>query len=277
MYARQRTLTTVGGVVIALLLLGGTALTLMTMFSRRTEDALLLALVAFPCAGLALACLPAWRHPRWRPVVVLGCMAALATVVAMAGVLKLHRQRWEDATALLFTTTALLAFLCLTTLARVRGRPLWALVAARLAAVLMAGIIGTIILGDIGPRFGVPVLLSATTLLACSTLTLVMLHWRGAAQAPCVTTPAMALQLTCPRCGVSQHLPAGRAQCRECGLVLKITIEDETCSRCGYLLYGLTSARCPECGADVLPRATHAARRVTDADACADETEVSQA
>jgi hypothetical protein len=58
------------------------------------------------------------------------------------------------------------------------------------------------------------------------------------------------LQLTCPRCSKAQTLPLGNSACSQCGLKFSIQAAEPQCMQCGYLLYGLSTGRCPECGAD---------------------------
>jgi len=54
--------------------------------------------------------------------------------------------------------------------------------------------------------------------------------------------------LTCPRCGERLETRANtNTACRGCGLRLRVQFEEPRCV-CGYLLYGLTGDRCPECG-----------------------------
>lgn len=57
--------------------------------------------------------------------------------------------------------------------------------------------------------------------------------------------------LRCPRCELEQTLRVGRRECVKCGLRIEIRLEEPRCSGCGYLLYKLTGARCPECGREV--------------------------
>jgi hypothetical protein len=59
------------------------------------------------------------------------------------------------------------------------------------------------------------------------------------------------IQLTCPRCSKSQTLPLGDSLCSQCGLKFSIQATEPQCLQCGYLLYGLSTPRCPECGAAV--------------------------
>lgn len=66
-----------------------------------------------------------------------------------------------------------------------------------------------------------------------------------------VHTAKLELQLTCPRCSTSQTLAAGGAKCAACGLKITVEIEEDTCRSCGYPLYKIDSAVCPECGTPI--------------------------
>ncbi len=65
------------------------------------------------------------------------------------------------------------------------------------------------------------------------------------------------VSLTCPRCGRTQSLAAGRAACATCGLRIEINVEEPRCA-CGYLLHRLQGDRCPECGREI-PASCHRA------------------
>ncbi len=58
------------------------------------------------------------------------------------------------------------------------------------------------------------------------------------------------ITLVCPRCRKQQMLPTGPARCGTCGLQIRIEVEDPRCE-CGYVLHGLDSDRCPECGKSI--------------------------
>ena len=58
----------------------------------------------------------------------------------------------------------------------------------------------------------------------------------------------MEMVVICPRCGKKQSVSFGGAVCAVCKLRISIRIEEPRCPKCDYLLYGLTSDRCPECG-----------------------------
>lgn len=55
----------------------------------------------------------------------------------------------------------------------------------------------------------------------------------------------------CPRCRRKQQVHVGGAVCSGCGLRITISVEEPRCPTCEYLLYGLTSDRCPECGSPI--------------------------
>jgi hypothetical protein len=57
----------------------------------------------------------------------------------------------------------------------------------------------------------------------------------------------------CPRCRKKQSLAIGDAACAACGLRISTRVEEPRCPTCDYLLIGLTSDRCPECGTAIAP------------------------
>jgi len=54
--------------------------------------------------------------------------------------------------------------------------------------------------------------------------------------------------IICPGCRKKQTLPIGDSTCAGCGLKISIRVEEPRCPNCDYLLFMLTSDRCPECG-----------------------------
>lgn len=56
------------------------------------------------------------------------------------------------------------------------------------------------------------------------------------------------ITVVCPRCRKKQAIRIGDSACAACELRISIRIEEPRCPQCDYLLYGLTSDRCPECG-----------------------------
>ena len=57
--------------------------------------------------------------------------------------------------------------------------------------------------------------------------------------------------LGCPRCGTQCELETNTvAKCTACQLAIRVEVDEPSCA-CGYLLFGLETATCPECGAAV--------------------------
>jgi len=57
--------------------------------------------------------------------------------------------------------------------------------------------------------------------------------------------------LGCPRCGTRCELETNTdAKCAACQLAIRVEVEEPRCA-CGYLLFGLETSTCPECGAAV--------------------------
>lgn len=87
---------------------------------------------------------------------------------------------------------------------------------------------------------------------ACGTIAVPIMHRVSAIRVrEDIKTTDLILSLTCPRCEKTQQLPAGRSRCEQCKLQFRIEIEEEQCVTCGYPLYRLTSAACPECGTPI--------------------------
>lgn len=57
------------------------------------------------------------------------------------------------------------------------------------------------------------------------------------------------INATCPACQCNQNLSVGDSACQRCGLLFSIQVIEPRCLNCGYLLYRIDSAQCPECGA----------------------------
>ena len=93
----------------------------------------------------------------------------------------------------------------------------------------------------------------------CGTIAVPVLHRvSGISAREAIETVELKLALTCPRCATSQTLSVGRSVCSSCGLKFVIEIEEEHCAVCGYSLYRLESAACPECGTPFARAGAHA-------------------
>lgn len=61
------------------------------------------------------------------------------------------------------------------------------------------------------------------------------------------------VQVRCPRCGAEASVRSNRPErCPSCGLRILVRLEEPRCD-CGYVLHGLASDQCPECGRLVPP------------------------
>jgi hypothetical protein len=142
-------------------------------------------------------------------------------------------------------------------LARLPGLWRWGRLAAQTCVVLLAVLLGMMSMErylHLLPNERIwldrgTILLCIVT--ACALLCVPILHWLNTLRERAAVTTRLVLSLTCPRCGLTQELPAGGAECGRCKLRLRIEIEEEQCPKCGYLLYKLTSTNCPECGTPI--------------------------
>ncbi len=92
---------------------------------------------------------------------------------------------------------------------------------------------------------------AAGVMAACGSLALVVLarmNRRMTDHAP-VLSQIRELTIICPGCQRKQTLPVGEAACPTCRLRFNLSVEEPRCPQCDYLLFMLTSDRCPECGA----------------------------
>ncbi|MBX3396305.1 MAG: hypothetical protein KF841_13155 [Phycisphaerae bacterium] len=137
-------------------------------------------------------------------------------------------------------------------LARLKPGYAWARAATigiglMLDAILLISIFGEIHSDEIGRILAILCILTV-----CGCVAVPILHRVSAIPlAERVHTAKLELQLTCPRCSTAQTLAAGGARCCACGLKITVEIEEDTCRSCGYPLYKIDSAVCPECGTPI--------------------------
>lgn len=210
---------------------------------------------------LGLASAVPWERRRWHPIGPAGAASvAIALVFVLTAIWASH-WFWERG---LFETfirsmgTACVAGVALPhvgliSLARLRRSYEWVRVGtlaavAGLAALILIAIWFQPLDDDAWTRaIGV-----GSIVVACGAIAVPILHRvSGLRHREAVRTVDLTLSATCPRCNVAQRLPAGRSKCCRCGLRFLIEIEEETCGKCGYPLYQLTSAACPECGTPI--------------------------
>ncbi len=86
----------------------------------------------------------------------------------------------------------------------------------------------------------------------CGAVALAVVHRlnRGTAVA-IVPAELQVITVFCPRCRKKQTLRLGGDACKSCRLEIDVRAQTPACRQCGYLLYNLTSDRCPECGESI--------------------------
>ena len=103
-------------------------------------------------------------------------------------------------------------------------------------------------IGDIGDR----VMIATAILTSLGIISLPILHKLYGSKNPTdAVSTKLEMEIVCPRCAAHQTIAAGDSSCGNCRLKFRLEIEEPRCAGCGYLLYQLTSLRCPECGREI--------------------------
>ena len=206
-------------------------------------------------AILALASAVAWEQRRWHPLGALGMAAvALTTLFTLACIWTEPRYNdwvWK-VLAISWVFAVGLPHVGLLSLARLKNQ--WKSVLGICVALigLLAWLIIVSILAEISSEDWYRGVAIVAIGVVCGTITVPILHRVSRIQIrESVKTTELALSLTCPRCSKTQTVSVGRSKCAECGLKFQIEIEEENCVKCGYPLYKLESAACPECGTPI--------------------------
>ncbi len=229
-------------------------------FGPLGERVLLTNLTIGGCSILAMATAMPWERRRWHPVGPLGAMAVLAALVLSLVHIWVSQGMGADmdrAVGIAWVCAVGFALLGLVSLARLRQS--WRFIQLGTAVVisLLASLIVFLILfADEIEHYDVELLGRFAGILgiasACGVISLPILHRASALRVrQDVRTVELRLSLVCPRCGEQQELPAGRSRCVKCSLRFVIEIEEDNCGKCGYPLYKLESAVCPECGTPI--------------------------
>jgi len=212
------------------------------------------------CGGLAAVALAGATQDQghnWRWVAAVA--AALAWLVWL-------RMIWADITggSHAVALSVLLGVACVVALANVLllcpltlGQE-WLRAGTILTAAAEAGLIDLLVIRDV--YFSVPLqfdllgrLAAATGILtACGALAVLVLARINRRVDYEPRDELRAIMLFCPRCRRKQEVAVGDSTCAGCGLRIFIRIEEPRCPMCDYLLYGLVSDRCPECGTPIV-------------------------
>ena len=121
------------------------------------------------------------------------------------------------------------------------------------AGLATAAFVDIAVLMDASPDDYVIRFAAATGIVAaCGSLAmLVLARFNRRVDPETFSTEVAEVTLVCPRCSRKQTISTGTSDCVCCGLRFDLRIEEPRCPNCEYLLYGLTSATCPECGTPV--------------------------
>lgn len=218
------------------------------------------------CSILGLAAAVPWERRRWYPIGPLaatGVTAALIMSLTGVWVITGFNEQFWRALMVMWIIAITLCHVGLLSLARLRTQ--WTIIqtATVVCAVLLAGELIAMIVWDISDDILARIAGVLGILTACGTVSLPILHRISAMQLrEAVRTVELQIALTCPRCNRAQTLAVGRSRCRQCGLKFAVEIEEDNCKKCGYPLYQIQSAVCPECGtAIVLSRETTTTHR----------------
>lgn len=209
---------------------------------------------AFGAASiLGLAAAIPWERRRWHPlglVAMLSVAAALLMLTLFIWINRLQRgETYLNPMLIMCIAAIALPHVGLLSLARLRKSYEWIRLGAVAAITVLAGLLCWLTIAE--PRgdwfFRLIGIVAITDV--CGTIAVPILHRISAIQTrESVLTTELKLSLTCPRCSKTQQLSVGRSRCAGCGLRFSIEIEEEHCGNCGYVLYAIQSAVCPECG-----------------------------
>lgn len=230
----------------------------------RTEERILGTTAAVGgCSMLALAAAIPWERRRWHPIGPVSIIAIVAALVLTVYLIWFDTYphfldiRWERFAGSAWIFACALPTVGLLSLARLRSNlqvvlGLTIVSIATLVLMLQVAIFCDYDFDNWMRGIGVFGILSA-----CGTITVPILHRVSAIRTTeSIQTTDLSISMTCPRCSLAQVVPAGRSVCKSCHLRFHIEIEEDNCVKCGYPLYQLKSAVCPECGTPIA-QATH--------------------
>lgn len=187
------------------------------------------------------------RRASGNTGVMLCALALLMTLVCI----------WADGDSVWFAkATAAAAFVAfslahtnLLVALRVAANLRWLLRSAWLAIWMLCALATLMVLYELAEEVWFRLLGAVAVLDVCATLALViMMRLRGVQATEELESAERSVALRCPRCRTDQTVPVGASACHACGLKFRVEVEEPRCLGCGYLLWQLTTPRCPECG-----------------------------
>ena len=204
----------------------------------------------------------AWGRQAWQPVGPIGVgIVSLALFLAVVGIWGdadnwRHAERYFKTLGVACTLAIAFPHIGLVGTARLRTGYEWVRIGTVVAVALLASQISVSIVLEVGNDLWFRMMGVLGIGVACGTLAVPILHRVSAIRPTTLAgTSATLMKLVCPRCEQPQTLPLGRSSCPSCKLKIRIEIDENNCTNCGYPLYMLTSAVCPECGTPVADHA----------------------
>ncbi len=199
----------------------------------------------------AMACAFVYERRTVRPLMVAGMVISAAALgVFLLGIWSrlLENERWMITLLLWAVALPIYGHQALT-----RFTNLWGLV--RIATLVMILAMTTLLTAAIWLEWdddlAARLLLSGSILMMLGIIaTPVLYKVAGEKVRPRIETARTEISVECPRCLTRQSLPQGESRCRNCRLRFSIEIEEPRCPDCSYLLYQLTSPRCPSVAAN---------------------------
>ena len=190
------------------------------------------------------------RHWRW-----IGVLAAFGAAGMAIYFVWQDRRHWPFIFTIAATVAMVVAHANATMFAELKEGQQW------LRWLTFAAVLATAALADASiyeernaSDFLQRVSIAAAVCAACATLAMVILSRANVKpELRQASRELMELTVICPRCNKKQTLRIGDTECAGCGLRFSIKVEEPRCPTCDYLLYGLTSDRCPECGTMIRP------------------------
>jgi len=226
------------------------------------------ALVAGYLDVIGMLAFLALERGRWKPVARIGLWLVLASILCESMNIYCHVVHcewamepvpgsWSDWYELFEGLTFLLVFVasywCLLALVLMPRFKVIGQVVQGLTAVAMSATVVLVLAGTSGiSRAAEDIALITLPLSGAGALTVL-----GLSRLPIMRQEKDPFEVTraiwvrCPLCLTEQEITVGNSRCRGCRLRLSVDVEEPRCTKCGYIVWGLTSNVCPECGTPV--------------------------